>query len=117
MGSAYVGDQTAGGLCRLCECLDVARMAGAHLDDGDLVLLRQAEEGLGHAYVVVEVALGVEHIVFLREHSCYEFLGGRLAVGACDADDGDVELTAMLAGQVLERLQAVVDENESFVDS
>ena len=113
MGSAYVGDQTAGGFCCFCECLDVARMAGAHLDDGDFVLLCQSEEGLGHAYVVVEVALSVEHIVFLREHSSYEFLGGRLAVGACDADDGDVELTAMLAGQVLVSLQTILNNDYS----
>ena len=113
MGAAYVGDQTAGGLCRLCECLDVARMAGTHLDDGDLVLLRQAEEGLGHAYVVVEVALGIEHIVFLREHSSDEFLGGRFSVGSCDADDGDVELTTMFAGQILVSLQTILNDNDS----
>ena len=107
MSSAYIGDQTTGGLCRLCERLDVARMAGAHLDDGDFVLLCQSEEGLGHAYVVVEVALSVEHIVFLREHSSYEFLGGRLAVGACDADNRNVELATMLTRQILEGLQTV----------
>ena len=117
MGTAYVGDQATSRLCRLSERLDVARMTGAHLDDGNLVFLRQSEEGFGHAYIVVEVALSVEHIVFLREHSSDEFLGGRLAVGARDADDRNVELATMLTRQILEGLQTVRDDNQPFIAS
>ena len=84
-------------------------MAGAHLDDGYLVFRSQAEQRLGHPYVVVEVALGVEHVVLLLQHGGDELLGGRLAVGAGNADDGNLELAAVFAGQVLEGLEAVVD--------
>ena len=117
MGSANVGDQSAGRLSRLGEGLDVARMAGTHLDDGYLVLLREAEKGLGHSHVVVEVALCVEHVVLLRQNGGNELLRGGLAVGACDADDGDVELAAVLAGQGFEGLETVVDEDYLIVYS
>ena len=96
MGTANVGDQSAGRLSCLGEGLDISRMAGTHLDDGYLVLLRETEKGLGHSHIVVEVALCVEHVVLLRQYGGNELLRGGLAVGACDADDGNVELTAML---------------------
>ena len=62
------------------------------------------EQRLGHAHIVVEVALRGQHVVFLSQHGAHQFLRGRLAVGAGDGDDGDVELSAMLASQVLEGL-------------
>ena len=82
-------------------------MAGTHLDDGYLVAVVQSEEGLGHAHVVVEIALCEEDIILLLQDGRNEFLGGGFAVGARDADDRDVELAAMLAGQVLEGLETV----------
>ena len=107
--ASHVGDESAGRLGRLGQCAYVARMAGPRLDDGDVVLLGKPEQRLGHAHVVVEVALGVEHVVSLAEHGGNEFLRGGLAVGARDAYDGNLELAAMLAGQVLEGLEAVGD--------
>ena len=65
MGPAYIGNQTTGGLCRFCQCLDVARMTGPHLDDSYLMLACQSEQCLGNTYVVIEVALSVEHIELL----------------------------------------------------
>ena len=65
MGTTHVGDESAGGLGSLGQRLDVARMRGTHLDDGYLVLRTQTEQRLGHAYIVVEVALGSQHIVLL----------------------------------------------------
>ena len=65
MGATYIGNQSAGGFCRLNEGLDIARMTGTHLDDGNLVLFRQAEQRLGYSHVVIEVSLGIEHVVFL----------------------------------------------------
>ena len=115
MGAAHVGDESAGGFHGFHQCLDVAGMGGTHLYDGNLVLGLQAQQRLRNAHVVVEVALGVEHIIFLRQHFRDKFLGSRLAVGASDADDGNLELPAMLAGQVLKRLQAVVDFNNPTI--
>ena len=109
MGASDVGDETTGGLGSLGECLDVAGMACPHLDDGDVVVGRQAQQRLGYADIVVEVALGVEHVVLLLEHGGDELLRCRFAVGAGDGDDGDIELAAVLTGNVLEGLEAVVD--------
>ena len=107
MGTSYVGDEAAGGLGGLHKRLDVARVGGPHLHDGNVVLLVQPEQGLGHADVVIEISLGGHHVVLGAEHGGNEFLGGRLAVGASDADNGNVELAAVLTGQVLEGLEGV----------
>ena len=115
MGTSHISDEATGGLCRLGQCLDVARMAGAHLDNGNVVFLCQAEQRLGHAHVVIEIALGIEHVVLLLKHVGNQFLRGGLAVGACDSDDRDMELATMFASQVLEGLEAVVNEDETLV--
>ena len=90
-------------------------MTGAHLDDGNLMVLRQTEQGLGHADIIVEVALCIEHIVFLGEHGSHKLLGGCLTVGTGNADDGDIELATMFTGQILEGLQTVIDKDEPVV--
>ena len=100
----------------LVPVMPITGMARPHLDDGNLVFLREAEEGLGHTHVVVEVALSGQHVILLRKYCLDQFLRGGLAVGAGDADDGDFETAAVFAGQVLERLQAVVDLDELRVE-
>ena len=80
-------------------------MAGTHLYHGNLVLGIEAEQRLGYAHIVVEIALGGHHIILLCKHGANEFLGGGLAIGASDAYHGHAELAAMLARKVLESLQ------------
>ena len=43
VGASHIGNQSASGLCRLDQCLDVARMRGTHLHNGNIVVLVQAE--------------------------------------------------------------------------
>ena len=112
MGASYVGDQATVGLSSLYECLDVARMRGTHLYNGNIVAVVEAEQRLGNANVVVEVTLRRHDVITLSQHSTNQFLRGRLAVGTSNANDGNVELATMLASQVLIGLQAVVNEDE-----
>ena len=111
VGTAHVGDHAAGRLHILHELADVIGMGSSHLHDGDLMLFAQAEECLGHAHVVVEVALGKHHVVFLAENGRYEFFGSGLAVGARDSYHRNVEVAAVLAGEFLEGGEAVVHED------
>ena len=115
MRLAYIGDQTVLWLDNLHECLYVARMAGSHLHNGNVVVGGEPEERLGHTYIVVEIALGEKDIETLREHRRDKFLCGGLAVGACDADDGNVELAAVVTRQELESAQAVIDNDIPWV--
>ena len=115
MGTTYVRNQTTSRFCCFYQCLDVARMTGAHFYYCDLVLFCQAEECLWHAYVIVEVALCIEHIIFLRKNSSNQFFGGRLAIRSCNANHRDIELAAMLTGQVLKSLQTVVYQDKTVV--
>ena len=115
MGLSHVGDQAAGGFSGFGQGLDVARVAGAHLDNGNLMHDTEAEKCLGHAHVVVEVALGCHLVITLGQDGAHEFLGRCLAVGAGDADDRDVKAAAVLTCHVLVGLQCVGDENHLFV--
>ncbi len=98
MGFSDIGDETTGGLCCFCECLDVARMTGSHLDDGYLMLLSQTEERFGDADIVVEVALCIKNVELLRQDSRNKFLCGSLPVGTSNANDRDVKLTSVFTG-------------------
>ena len=111
---AHVGDQSAGGLGSLGERLDVARVARTHLHHGNLMLGSQTQQRLGHAHVVVVVALGGHHAKLLRQHGTHKLLGSGLAIGASDAHHGDGKLATMLARQVFERLQRVRDEDHAL---
>ena len=90
-------------------------MRGSHLHHSDVVAVVQTEQRLGHSHIVVEVALCSHYVVFFSQHGAYQLLGGCLAVGTCDAYDGQLELAAMLTSQVLECLQAVIHEDDAFV--
>ena len=91
-------------------------MRGTHLHYCYVVLVRQSEQRLGYPHVVVEVTLCSHHVIAFRQHGTHQFLRGCLAIRTRNADDRNIELAAMLAGQVLEGLQAVVDENELLGD-
>ena len=88
VGAAYIGDQSARRLAGLYQGLDVARMRGSHLHHSDVVAVVQTEQRLGHSHIVVEVALRSHHVVFFSQHGAYQLLSGCLAVGTCDAYDG-----------------------------
>ena len=84
----------------------------AHLHHGRLVRGRQARERHGHAYLIVEVALGLEGVHAPAEHRPDHLLGGRLADAAGDADDGDVEFFAVGAHNGFQRgLHIVHNDN------
>ena len=61
----------------------------------------QTQQCLGHADVVIEVALCEEHVVFLAENSRSKFLCGGLSVGSCNANHRCAELTAVVTGEEL----------------
>lgn len=115
MGLAHVGDESVVGFGDVHQFLDVAGVAGSHFYDGQFVLGAQAQQGEGHADVVVQVAFGVEYVVALRQHGGQQFLGRSLAVGAGDADDARAHLPAVVVGQLLQGFQTVVHEEVAVV--
>ena len=111
MGLAHAGDQAAGGLDDARQLGDFAGGAGAHFHDGQVGAFVDAEEGEGDADVVVEVRLGGYHVVLLGQDGGDELLGGGLAVGAGDADHRDVELAAVVGGQLLQHFQGILNDD------
>ena len=111
----HVGDDAEVGQDNLHQRFDFSWMVGSHLDDGDIVLLGELQEGFGHADVIVEVPLRVEHVIFLLQHRGDEFLCRGLAVGAGDADDRRAQMDTVILGELLEGLQHVINQDEPLV--
>ena len=76
------------------------------------MLAGELEQRLWHSHIIVEVASGVVHVVFLAQHGSNELLSGCLSVGASNTYNWYVELSAVLAGKVFVCLQGVVNENQ-----
>ena len=64
MGASDVGDNSVVRVYDIDQLFDIARMAGSHFDHGHFVVVRQAEQGEGNADMVVQIAFGVEEVVF-----------------------------------------------------
>ena len=115
MGASYVGNQATCRLGSLHQRLDVARMRGSHLHYGNVVLLVESEQRLGHTHVVVEVALCSHHVIAFRQHRTYQFLRCRLTIGSRNANDGYVELATVFASQVFVGLQTIINQQDTLV--
>ena len=66
--------------------------------------------------MIIEVALGIEEAVGRREDGCGQLLGRRLTIRPSDRDDRDAQLLTVVAGEQLQGLQAVLDEDRALVD-
>ena len=115
VGTAYVGNHTAGWLHVFHEFSDVTRMGSTHFYNGNLIFRRETEERLWYAYIIIEVALSEHHVELLAENSRDEFLGGGLAVGSGDSYYRNIEVAAMLTGEFLEGGEAVLYEDVALV--
>ena len=88
-------------------------MVGACFDDGQLMLLAEAEQRFGHTDVVVEIAQREEHVELLCQNGRGEFLRGGFPVGAGDLQNGCFERAAVVVGQLLEGHQCIVHHNHA----
>ncbi len=118
VGASHVGDQAVVRPADLHQLGDVVGMAGAHLDHGDLRVRGDGQQRKGHADVVVEIALRGGHAVFLREHGRDEVLGGGLAVGPGQADDGQLAVAhvgAVPDGQVAQGRERILHADQPVI--
>ena len=116
MGAAHVGDKAEVGVGDATEVGNLARMTGPHLDDGNLCVGGDGEEREGHTEVVVKIAGGGVGAVAFGQDGVDKLLGGGLAVGAGDAEEGDGELAAVVSGQLLQGGEHVWHHDASVVD-
>ena len=111
----HIGNETTGRLHVIYQALNVARVRSAHLHYGYLMLWRQPQQRLRHAYIIIIIGFGVHHAVALGQHGRHQFLRGGLAVGSGNTDDGYIELAAMLAGQLLISYQRIGHQDVAAV--
>ena len=117
VGFADIGDQPTIGVDDVAQHRNLSGMVGARFHHRDVVRRREAQQGERHTDVIVQVALGVQHIVLFGQHRRRQLLGRRLAVGSRDLHDGRTELSAMMVGQLLERGEHIVHPQASRIGS
>ena len=90
---------------------DLARVVHAQFDRGDLVLRTQPQQGEWYTDIVVQVAGGGQHRLWLpgTQDRGQHLRHGRLAIGAGDRDQAQVELGTPLRGQLPQGLPGVAD--------
>ena len=115
MGLAHVGDEAVRRLAYPGQGGDIVGMVRAHLHDGDVRVRADAQDGQGHADVVVQVALGGRDREVGGQDLADEFLGGRLPVRAGQADDRDVQVLPMAGRQLLEGLERIREPEQPGV--
>ena len=108
MGRADIGQHAVGRLGDLAEPRHLPQPADAHLDDRHLMTSRQAQQGLRHADVVVEVAVRLQHRKGFREDGPDHLLGRRLAVAPADRHHRDGEAATVRVCQLLKRVEGIL---------
>ena len=112
---AHIGNKAVGGLGNGQQRFEVFRMAGAHLNDGDLGILPYFEHTQRNANIVVQVALRGHHAVFGSQDAADELLGGGFSVGTGKADHGNGELLPVVSAQCLQGGQGVRHLDEARI--
>ena len=79
MGDANHRDDTRRGPRAAGQALNLPRVVHAHLNNSVLSIVVQTEQRVGHADVIVLVALGFQRIAEGGQHGIAELLGGGLA--------------------------------------
>jgi hypothetical protein len=104
-------DEADIGPCDGGEIGDVARLACAHFQHGELRVLRHSQQGQRQAQLVVVVACVDVGTPVARQDRCRQRLHRGLAVGTGDADHPHVALRTHGAGQVAQREHGVVHQH------
>ena len=108
MGRSDIGQHAVGRLGDLAEPRHLPQPADTHLDDRRLMASRQAQQGLRHANVIVEVAVGLQHREAFREDGPDHLLGRRLTVAPADCHHRDGEAATVRACQLLKRAEGIL---------
>ena len=100
-----VVDQGHGGLGHVGQACNFTGVVHTQLHHRTAVMRAQAQQGLRHADVVVQISLRGQGIV---TETCVQDAGnhlrhGCLAIAACDGYDGQLKLTAPTFGQLTQR--------------
>ena len=90
-------------------------MVRTHFHDGDFRVRADAEDGQGHADVVVQVPLRGRDPEMRGQDLADEFLGGGLSVRPGQADDRDLQLLPMEGRELLQRPKRVRETEEAGV--
>ncbi len=98
MGGADAQDHADPGPDHVREIADVADAGGAHLDHQVAGVEAGLEDGQRYTHLAVVGALGRNGVAFRGEDSGEQVLGGGLAGGSGDADDGEAGALGLAAG-------------------
>ena len=115
MRLSHIGNDTAIRLSNMNQRLDFTRMIGSHFNDSYLMFRLQAQQGQGHANMVIEISLCIEHSEFLFQYGCNQFLRSGFPVGTGYSHHASPQLTTMIIGQLLQRLKAIFHQQDTWI--
>ncbi len=105
VAGTHVGDDAHVRAAKFTQARDFAGVVHAHLQDGPLVLVIQAEQGQGQALFIVQVAGRGERDKALLDDRRGQLFSTRLAYTARDADDAQIVARAVDALEAARILQ------------
>lgn len=112
VGHADIGQDADGGSDDVGEGLHLVGFGDAGFEDGQVMVLRHAPDREGHADLGV-VAVGTSHDEeVVVEHSVEPLFDNGFAIRAGDADDGVVELGAVVLGEGLQGGEGIAHNEE-----
>ena len=120
VGLAHISDETIVRQTDSDKFQYVVRMVGAHLDNGNLSVGSNAQQGQRDTDVIVQVASCGSDIVLCRQDPGDKFLGRGLSVRPCKSDDCQrlsihTYSPAVMACQLLKRSKGVRDREYAWV--
>ena len=117
MGGLGIDDQRHIGPGDPGQIGDLARMVHAHLDHGVAMGSAQSEQRQRHADVVIQVALGREHLLDLASLRSQDrgnhFLHRGLAAAAGERHHGNGEAAAPVTGQLTQSKARILDNQQT----
>lgn len=112
VGHADIGQDADGGSDDVGEGLHLIGFGDAGFEDGQVMVFRHAPDRKGHADLgVVAVGTSYDEEVVV-EHSVKPLFDDGFAIGTRDADDGVVELGAVVLGEGLQGGESVIHNEE-----
>jgi hypothetical protein len=102
VGQSNVGDHAMRRLSDFAQIRDFSLVIGPHFHEGKFSVDGHRQQGEGHAYVVVQIAMGGVHVHILAQYSPDKLLRGGLSIAPCQAKDGGLEAPSVGLSQELQ---------------
>ena len=105
MTQTDVGDHTGIRPRDLGQSVHLSEITDPHFQHCHLMFIPQVEHRKRQAQLIIEIPLGLQHLIFLRKYRGDHFLGAGLSHAACDPHNRNLQLLQIILRNILYRLK------------